>query len=104
MAFLKWIVLLPFQFLRSFAAWLVCPIAPLFAKNYSLKGTWFWWCTTPNTDLRGDQDHQKKYNYKNSYLQQVHWIFRNPAVKMILMRYRQSAMPDFAARATKEII
>jgi hypothetical protein len=80
MAFLKWIALLPFQFLSTLGAWIVCPIAPLFAKNYSLKGTWFWWCTTPNTDLRGDPDHQKKYNYKNSYLQQVHWIFRNPAV------------------------
>jgi hypothetical protein len=80
MAVLKWFALLPFQFGSTFAAWIVAPICPLFAHDYSLKGTWLWWATTPNTDLRGDPDHQAKYHYKNSYLQQVHWVLRNPAV------------------------
>ena len=80
LSILKWLVFLPASFASSVAAWLVAPIAPFFAHNYSLRGTWLWWSTTPNTDLRGDPDHQEKYHHKNSYIQQVHWIIRNPAV------------------------
>ena len=80
MMYFRWLIQIPVFFLSSIAAWIIAPIAPLFAKNYSLKGTAFWWCTTPQTDLRGDPDHQEKYHHKNSYFQQVHWILRNPAV------------------------
>lgn len=80
MIYLRWLLLLPVYFLSVLCAWLVSPIAPIFAHNYSLKGTWLWWCTTPNTDLRGDPDHQKRWHYKNSYLQQAAWVWRNPAV------------------------
>ena len=80
MAVLKWIVLLPVFFLSSAAALLVSPIAPFFAHDYSLRGTWLWWSTTPNTDLRGDPDHQKRWNYLNCYMQFLTWIWRNPAV------------------------
>lgn len=80
LAVLKWIVLLPFQFLSTFAAWVVSPLAPLFARDFSLRGTWLWWATTPQTDLRGDPDHQARWHYSNSYWQQVTWVLRNPAV------------------------
>ncbi len=77
---IKWLALLPFQFASTFAAWIVAPIAVLFRHEYSLKGTWFWWTTTPVTDLRGDPDHQEKWNHRNCYMQFVTWIWRNPAV------------------------
>lgn len=80
LAVIKWLALLPFQFLSTFAAWLVSPVAPLFAHDYSLKGTAFWWSTTPNTDLRGDPDHRARWHDSNCYLQFVTWILRNPAV------------------------
>jgi len=77
---LRWIVSIPVSFIVTVFAWIVAPIAPLFAKNYSLKGTIFWWATTPNTDLRGDPDHQERFHYSNSWFQQVWWIIRNPSV------------------------
>ena len=77
---LKWLIFLPASFASTVAAWLVAPIAPFFAHDYSLRGTWLWWCTTPNTDLRGDPDHQARFHYKNSWFQQMWWICRNPAV------------------------
>ena len=80
LAVLKWIAFLPVFFASSIAAWLVSPIAPLFAHDYSLKGTWLWWCTTPNTNLLGDPDHRKRWEGRSVYLQQVTWILRNPAV------------------------
>lgn len=78
--FLKWLVRLPISFLSTIAAWVVSPLCPLFAHNYSLRGTRFWWTTTPNCDLRGDPDHQARFHYKNSYWQQVWWVIRNPGV------------------------
>ena len=80
MAVLTWIAFLPVFFLSSIAAWAVSPLAPFFAHDFSLKGTWLWWCTTPNTDLRGDPDHQKRWEGRSVYLQQVTWILRNPSV------------------------
>ena len=79
-SFLLWVGCLPFFFISVIGAWLVAPIAPLFAKEYSLKNTWLYWCTTPDTNLLGDRNHQKRFEGKNKYLQQVWWIFRNPAV------------------------
>lgn len=79
-AVIKWIAFLPVFFLSSIAAWLVAPIAPFFAHEYSLKGTWLWWCTTPVTDLLGDPDHRKRWEGRSVYLQQVAWILRNPSV------------------------
>lgn len=80
LAFIRWLVSLPLFFLSTLAAWLVAPIAPAFAHDYSLKDTWLWWSTTPNTSLLGDPDHQKRFHYSNSWLQQAWWIVRNPAV------------------------
>jgi hypothetical protein len=77
---LKWIIFIPFQFGSTLLAYIVAPVAVLFRKEYSLKGTWFWWTTTPNTDLRGDPDHQERWEHKNCYLQFLTWIWRNPAV------------------------
>ena len=79
-SFLIWVGCLPFFFISVLAAWIFAPIAPLIAKDYSLKDTWLWWATTPNTDLRGDKNHQKRFGCKNSYFQQLWWIIRNPAV------------------------
>ena len=76
----KWLLLLPAHFASTLAAWVVAPIAVLFRHEYSLKGTCFWWTTTPNCDLRGDPDHQKRWHHANSYFQFVTWIWRNPAV------------------------
>jgi len=78
--FFKWLVRLPLSFLGTLAAWIIAPLCPLFAHNYSLRGTWLWWATTPNCDLRGDPDHQARFKHKNSYFQQVWWVIRNPAV------------------------
>ena len=79
-AVLKWIVLLPVFFASSLAAWIVAPLCPWFAHDYSLRGTWLWWCTTPNTNLLGDPDHRKRWEGRSVYLQQVTWILRNPSV------------------------
>lgn len=91
---IKWLLLLPFQFGSTFAAWLVAPIAVLFRKGYSLKGTVFWWTTTPNCDLRGDPDHQEKWKHKNCYLQFVTWIWRNPAVNFQRNQLGYSVNPN----------
>ena len=77
---IKWAIFVPISFLSSIAAWLVAPIAPFFAHEYSLKGTWLWWSTTPNTNLLGDPDHRKRWEGRSVYLQQVTWILRNPSV------------------------
>jgi hypothetical protein len=77
---IKWFLFLPIFFMSSIAAWIVAPVAVLFRHEYSLKGTAFWWTTTPVTDLRGDPDHQEKWHHRNCYLQFVTWIWRNPAV------------------------
>jgi hypothetical protein len=77
---IKWFLFLPIFFTSSIAAWIVAPVAVLFRHEYSLKGTAFWWTTTPNCDLRGDPDHQEKWHHRNCYLQFVTWIWRNPAV------------------------
>lgn len=78
--FFLWLLRLPLSVLSTISAWVVAPICPLFAHDFSLKNTWLWWATTPNCDLRGDPDHQKRFHYKNSYFQQVWWVCRNPAV------------------------
>ena len=77
---LKFICFLPLSFLLTLGAWILAPIAPLFrTKDYRLPKPWLWWMMTPHTDLRGDPDHQKKWNGKSEYLQMVTWILRNPA-------------------------
>ena len=80
LAIIKWVAFLPVFFLSSIAAWAVSPLAPFFAHDFSLKGTWLWWSTTPNTNLLGDPDHRKKWEGRSVYLQQVTWILRNPSV------------------------
>lgn len=80
MIYLKWLLLLPIFFASTLVAYILAPIAVLFRKEYSLKGTCFWWITTPNTDLRGDPDHQERWHHANSYLQFLTWIWRNPGV------------------------
>jgi hypothetical protein len=80
MIYLKWFLCLPVFFASTLFAYIMAPIAVLARREYSLKGTPFWWITTPNTDLRGDPDHQEKWHHANSYLQFLTWIWRNPAV------------------------
>ena len=79
-AAVRWIICLPVSFLSTVAAWIVAPICPWFAHDFSLRGTWLWWATTPQTDLRGDPDHRERWHDKSSYLQQVTWVLRNPGV------------------------
>jgi hypothetical protein len=80
MIYLKWFLLLPIFFASTLFAYIMAPVAVLARREYSLKGTCFWWITTPNCDLRGDPDHQEKWHHANSYLQFLTWIWRNPAV------------------------
>lgn len=80
MILFRWFISIPLILLSTICAWLVAPICPFFAKDYSLKRTWLWWAVTPNTDLRGDPDHQERHNHSNSWWQQVSWVLRNPAV------------------------
>jgi hypothetical protein len=80
MTYLKWLLLLPVFFASTLVAYVLAPIAVLFRRGYSLRGTCFWWITTPNCDLRGDPDHQERWHHANSYLQFLTWVWRNPAV------------------------
>ena len=80
MIFLKWLLMLPIFFASTLVAYVLAPIAVLFRREYSLKGTPFWWITTPNCDLRGDPDHQERWRHRNCYLQFLTWIWRNPSV------------------------
>ena len=91
---IKWLIFLPVSFASSIAAWLVSPIAPFFAHDYSLKNTWLWWCTTPNTNLLGDPDHQARWAGRSVYLQQVTWILRNPSVNFQRARLGVHVEPD----------
>lgn len=77
---IKWIIFIPISLLSTLAAWLVSPLCPLFAHDYSLRNTWLWWSTTPNTNLLGDPDHRKRWEGRSVYLQQVAWVLRNPSV------------------------
>jgi len=79
-SFIRWLISLPLSFLSTIAAWLVSPLCPFFAHDYSLRGTLFWWATTPNSLLIGDPDHQERHHHSNSWWQQVSWILRNPGV------------------------
>jgi len=80
LSFLRWLLSLPLSFLSTLAAWVVAPICPFFARDYSLRGTWLWWATTPNCTLLGDPDHQERHHHSNSWWQQVSWVLRNPGV------------------------
>lgn len=80
-AFLKWLTFLPLSILGVLAAWLVAPICPIFVDRLTWRlPKWLAWASTPHTDLRGDKAHRERFGDRNSYLQLMWWVIRNPAV------------------------
>lgn len=77
---LKWLLLLPLSLLTTLAAWALCPILPLFADKQTHRlPAWCEWASTPYSSLLGDEGHQARWAGKPQYLQEVAWIWRNPA-------------------------
>lgn len=78
---IKWLLLLPLSLLTTLAAWVLCPILPLFAdKETHRLPKWAEWASTPYSTLLGDAGHQARWKGRSQYLQMVWWICRNPAV------------------------
>lgn len=77
---IKWLLLLPLSLLTTLAAWVLCPILPLFAdKETHRLPKWAEWASTPYSSLLGDAGHQARWRGRPQYLQEVAWIWRNPA-------------------------
>ena len=77
---IKWLALLPLSLLTTLAAWALCPILPLFADKQTHRlPAWCEWASTPYSSLLGDEGHQARWAGKPQYLQEVAWIWRNPA-------------------------
>ena len=77
---IKWLALLPLSLLTTLAAWALCPILPLFADKQTHRlPAWCEWASTPYSTLLGDAGHQARWRGRPQYLQEVAWIWRNPA-------------------------